>query len=72
MMTTTSPYMTSAETMAFLAIGSSSALYRLIREHAMPFCRVGGRYRFDRRELEAWMRGHASAIDRMRSERRSA
>ena len=68
----TSPYLTARETIAYLRIGSQSALYRLIREHALPFCRVGRLYRFDQRELEAWMRGFGSALDRLRQERRSA
>ena len=68
----TSPYLTARETLDYLRVGSLSELYRLIREHRMPFCRVGGRYRFDRRELDAWMHGHASALDQLRSHRRIA
>jgi excisionase family DNA binding protein len=67
-----SPYLTARETLAYLRIGSQSALYRLIREHALPFCRVGRLYRFDRRELDAWMRGFGSALEQVRHERRSA
>ena len=69
MITSPSPYLTGREAMAYLKLGSQSALYRLIREHRMPFCRVGRSYRFDVRELDAWMRGHASALDFMRSTR---
>ena len=63
----TSPYLTAHETIAYLNIGSQSALYRLIREHHLPFCRVGRLYRFDVRELDAWMRGHDSALEQIRS-----
>ena len=68
----TSPYLTARETIAYLRIGSQSAFYRLIREHGLPFCRVGRLYRFDRRELEAWMRGFGSALEQLRQERRRA
>ena len=70
--TVDSPYLSARDAIAYLRLGSTSALYRLIREHAMPFCRVGKLYRFDRRELDAWAHGHASAIEWSRSQRRSA
>jgi excisionase family DNA binding protein len=69
-MAISSPYLTPREALDYLRIGSLSELYRLIREHRMPFCRVGGRYRFDIRELDAWTHGHASTLDRLRAERR--
>jgi excisionase family DNA binding protein len=65
-------YLTVLETMAYLKIGSRSALYRLIREHALPFVRVGGRYRFETRELDAWVRGHHSAIEWTRTQRKAS
>lgn len=64
------PYLTVRETMAYLKLGSRNALYRLIREHALPFVRVGGCYRFDTREIDAWVRGHGSAIEWNRSQRK--
>lgn len=67
-----SPYLTSRETIEYFRLGSWSALYRLIREHRMPFCRVGGRYRFDRRELDAWAHGFSSAIEQVRAGRHAA
>jgi len=51
-----SPYLTAKETIAYLRLGSESALYRLIREHRMPFCRKGRLYLFDTRDLDAWLR----------------
>lgn len=60
-----SPYLTTREAMAYLKVGSCPALYRLIREYRMPFCRIGRLYRFDRRELDAWIqRRGTAAIDR--------
>lgn len=67
-----SPYLTAREAMAYLNVGSQSALYRLIREHRMPFCRIGRLYRFDRAELDAWAHGHGSALEMHRAERRRA
>jgi excisionase family DNA binding protein len=67
-----SPYLTSKEAVEYLKLGSESALYRLIREHRLPTCRRGRLYLFDTRELDAWVRGHDSAIDRERAERKSA
>jgi len=66
------PYLTAREAMAYLKVGSQSALYRLIREHRMPFCRIGRLYRFEKDELDAWAHGHGSALEMMRSTRRSA
>ena len=62
-----SPYLTAHEAIAYLRLGSPSALYRLVREHGMPFCRVGRLYRFDRREIDAWTHGHTSALEQARS-----
>jgi excisionase family DNA binding protein len=66
------PYLTPSETIAYLKLGSRSALYRLIREHALPYLRVGGRYRFDVREIDAWAHGHTSAIEWTRSQRKAS
>jgi excisionase family DNA binding protein len=64
------PYLTAKQTIAYLSLGSSSALYRLIREHRLPFCRVGRNYRFDKRELDAWAHGFGSALEQVRHDRR--
>lgn len=66
------PKLTAAEAIAYLNIGSDSALYRLIREHRLPFLRVGRLYRFDRAEVDAWMHGHESAIAMVRVQRKLA
>lgn len=66
---TPSPYLTAAEAIAYLKLGSSSALYRLVREHRLPCCRRGRIYLFDTREVDAWLRQYGSAIERARAER---
>jgi excisionase family DNA binding protein len=66
-----SPYLDAAEAVAYLRLGSKNALYRLIREHRLPHGRRGREYLFDRRELDAWIRGFGSALDYARA-RRSA
>ena len=67
-----SPYLTAREAVDYVRAGSLSALYRLIREHRLPFCRVGRLYRFDTRDLDAWMHGQNVILDRLRGDRRSA
>lgn len=52
-----SPYMTPAETIDYLRLKSRGALQRLMAEHRLPFLRLGGKLRFDTRELDAWLRG---------------
>ena len=40
--------------MTHLGLGSLSALYSLIREHRLPFGRIGRHYRFRRADLDEW------------------
>jgi excisionase family DNA binding protein len=67
-----SPYLTASEAIAYLKLGSRSALQRLIVEHRLPYCRRGRLYLFDTRELDAWLHGHTSALERARALRRGA
>jgi len=62
-----SPYLTVHEAIEYLRLPSQSSLYKLIRRSRLPYCRLGRHYRFDRRELDAWLRGHDSALDQMRA-----
>jgi excisionase family DNA binding protein len=55
-----SPYLTSTEAVVYLRLPSLSSLYSHIRENQLPVCRAGGDLRFDRRELDAWLRGATS------------
>jgi hypothetical protein len=57
-----SPYLDANEAVVYLRLPSRSGLYYQMRERALPFLRCGGRLRFDKRELDAWMRG-ATAIE---------
>jgi excisionase family DNA binding protein len=50
-----SPYLTAQETVAYLRLGSLTALYRLIREHRLPYGRRGRAYLFDTRKLDRWV-----------------
>ncbi len=63
------PYLTVKEAVAYLNLGSTDALYRLIKEHRLPFCRVGRNYRFDQRELDAWAHGFDSSVEQLRAVR---
>ncbi|MEP7304169.1 MAG: helix-turn-helix domain-containing protein [Acidobacteriota bacterium] len=63
------PLLTAADMLVYLRLGSESALYRLIREHHLPFRRVGRLYRFDRRDVDAWTCGFASALEQERAQR---
>jgi len=65
-----SPYITSAEAVAYLRLKSLSNLYRLVREHRLPTLRRGNVYLFDKREIDAWVRGADSAISLVRDQRR--
>jgi excisionase family DNA binding protein len=67
-----SPYMEAAETVDYLRLHSLNMLYRLIKQHRLPFCRRGKKYLFDRRELDAWLRGYDSSLEQARARRRSA
>jgi len=62
-----SPYLTAAEAVVYLRLKSSSALYWLVREQALPFCRRGRLYLFDTREIDAWTHGHGSSVERSRA-----
>lgn len=60
-----SPYLTSDEAVVYLRLPSRRSLYNHIRENALPVLRAGGDFRFDRRELDAWLRG-SSALELVR------
>lgn len=65
-----SPYLTSKEAIAYLRLPSLGALYNHIRDNRLPVCRVGGALRFDKRELDAWMRG-TTALELVRARKRA-
>ena len=55
MATRETPYLTAREAVAYLKLGSLSALYRLIREHRLPYGRVGRSYRFHTAHVDRWV-----------------
>jgi excisionase family DNA binding protein len=57
---TASPWLTRDEAIAYLRLGSPSALYRAIREQGLPSRRLGRAYRFDTRELDRWLAGETT------------
>lgn len=60
-----SPYLTSREAFAYLQLPTLGALYHHIRENQLPVLRAGRGMRFDKRELDAWLKGK-SALDLVR------
>jgi len=52
-----SPYLTAAEAVAYLKLRTKQALYYHIKENNLPVCRLGSTLRFDRADLDAWVRG---------------
>ena len=70
-----SPYLTSQGAIEYLRLDELaaplSALYRLIKEHGLPHGRRGGLYLFDKRDLDAWVKGFGSALEMARENRQS-
>lgn len=64
------PYMNSREAMTYLRLTSSSSLYYLINEQRLPHLRRGGRLLFDKRDIDAWLRG-TDAVSLARARRRA-
>jgi len=71
-MTSPTPYLTADEARNYLRLNSLDALYRLVKQHRLPFCRRGRLYLFHREELDAWLRGFNSELERVRASRRRA
>lgn len=68
-----SPYKTAREAVDYLRLTSLSSLYHLIRQQGLPHVRRGGRYLFDVRELDRWLRGETVVdLRARRTHRRSA
>lgn len=58
-----SPYLTSREAMAYInGITTRQHLNDLIKKHGLPTCRAGGRLRFDKREIDVWLRDRHAAL----------
>jgi excisionase family DNA binding protein len=65
-----SPYMNTRETMTYLRLTSTSSIYYLINEQRLPHLRRGGRLLFDRRDIDAWLRG-TDAVSLARARKRA-
>lgn len=50
-----SPYLTAHEAIPYLRLNSLRGLYRLIKEHGLPYGRRGRIYLFDTRKLDRWI-----------------
>ncbi len=64
---TNSPNLTVHDVMAYVGVGAESAVYRLIRDHGLPFRRLGRRYRFKQIEIDAWLKPNGATLDIERS-----
>lgn len=53
-----SPYLTSAQALAYLQLRTLSTLYSHMRDNGLPYARLGRALRFDTRELDVWMKRH--------------
>lgn len=71
-----SPYMNTAECAEYLRLHTLaapvSAIYYLIREHKLPHGRKGNLYLFDKREIDAWVKGFPNALEMARFEKKRA
>jgi excisionase family DNA binding protein len=62
--------MNTRETMTYLRLTSTSSIYYLINEQRLPHLRRGGRLLFDRRDIDAWLRG-TDAVSLARARQRA-
>lgn len=49
------PHLTAEEAVQYLRLPSLRALYRAIKEHRLPFGRIGRQYRFHKAHLDRWL-----------------
>lgn len=64
-------YLTALQAVEHLKLKTLSALYYHIKENRLPTLRVGNRYRFDKRELDAWLHGFNSRIEMVLAQKRA-
>lgn len=69
---TESPYLLAHEAVVYLRCQSRSALQRLIKEHRLPHGRSGRKLLFDKRELDAWVKGFGSALELVRRQKKAS
>jgi excisionase family DNA binding protein len=56
-----SPYLTAAEAVIYLKRRTKQALYHHIKHNRLPTWRIGSTLRFDKEDLDAWLRSNAMA-----------
>jgi hypothetical protein len=61
-----SPYLSAHEAVRYLRLGSLGSLYRLCREHRLPYGRRGKTYIFDVRKIDRWVEATGSGADFLR------
>lgn len=66
---TESPYLTAAEAVDYLKLRTKQALYHHIKQNRLPHGRIGSTLRFDRRELDAWLRDELHLVPTKRTAR---
>jgi hypothetical protein len=66
-----SPYLNGKEAIVYLRFPSMKALYAAIARGNVPVCRRGGKLLFDKRELDAAVRG-TTLLEQQRALRRRA
>lgn len=69
-----SPYLTTAEAALYLRLKSVSAVHYHVKANRLPVLRCGESLRFDKRDLDAWMRQelHLLPSQRTGNRKRSA
>lgn len=55
-------WLTPKDAIVYLGLGSKQALYRLIRDHRLPYGRIGRRYRFSKRRLDLWVESKGGIV----------
>lgn len=66
------PHLTAHEAVQYLRLPSLRALYRAIKEHRLPYGRIGRSYRFHKLHLDRWLEVVGTAALRPVTHRKSA
>ena len=56
----TDKWLTIDELSAYLKMGRTK-LYTLVQQGELPGCKIGNQWRFDRVEIDTWIREHSNA-----------
>lgn len=58
-------WMTPSEAATYLGVPSAKSVYRLVKEHRLPFGRVGRKMRFSKVRLDAWVESCGGVVRRI-------